>query len=85
MRDDEPRPVWMSPLITHMEHTLAGASPAIAAQSLTHCENRDVCALKCTHLSVEHTIAGASPTSTTTGRFLFQMVVSRVRLGMYGG
>ena len=28
---------------------------------MTCCENRDVCDLKCTHLSVEHTLAGASP------------------------
>ena len=44
-----------------VEHTLAGASPAIVALSLTCCENRDLCDSKCTHLSVEHTLAGASP------------------------
>ena len=29
--------------------------------SLTCCENRDVCDLKRTHLSVEHTLAGGKP------------------------
>ena len=48
---------------THLsvEHTLAGASPAVVALSLTCCENRDVCDLKRTHLSVEHTLAGGKP------------------------
>jgi hypothetical protein len=46
---------------TSVEHTLAGASPAIVALSLTCCENRDVCDLKCIHLSVEHTLAGGKP------------------------
>jgi hypothetical protein len=49
--------------VTHpsVEHTLAGASPAVVELSLTCRENRDVCDLKVTHPSVEHTLAGGKP------------------------
>jgi len=43
-----------------VEHTIAGASPALVALSSMCYESRGVCALSSTHLSVELTLAGAN-------------------------